>query len=203
MNKEFIPYEQALELKELGFKERCLGAFDSDGDLHIRNVDFQSDINGYCSAPLYQQVFRWFRKNHGLYSSIIFKKSYPDNHVTGLEWYIIICGGDGVLFDTDGTYTYEEAELACLNKLIEIVGTIELPKHPSVISENGNELLFDKEGNLIKELPKQETLYTEEQFMEELIGFQIYLNNKGLITNHDWDFEKEAKKYIKSLKQPK
>ena len=26
--------------------------------------------------------------------------------------------------------------------------------HPSVISENGNELLFDKEGNLIKELPK-------------------------------------------------
>jgi hypothetical protein len=39
--------------------------------------------------------------------------------------------------------------------------------HPSVISENGNELLFDKEGNLIKELPKQETLYTEEQ----MIGF--------------------------------
>jgi len=29
-------------------------------------------------------------------------------------------------------------------------------KHPSVISENGNELLFDKEGNLIKELLKQE-----------------------------------------------
>jgi hypothetical protein len=29
-------------------------------------------------------------------------------------------------------------------------------KHPSVISENGNELLFDKEGNLIKELPKKD-----------------------------------------------
>jgi hypothetical protein len=41
-------------------------------------------------------------------------------------------------------------------------------KHPSVISENGNELLFDKEGNLIKELPKQETLYTEEQVMEAI-----------------------------------
>ena len=52
-------------------------------------------------------------------------------------------------------------------------------------------------------VPKQETLYTEEQVREELIGFQIYLNNKGLITNHDWDFEKEAKKYIKSLKQLK
>jgi len=32
---------------------------------------------------------------------------------------------------------------------------VEVPKHPSVISENGNELLFDKEGNLIKELPQE------------------------------------------------
>ena len=32
---------------------------------------------------------------------------------------------------------------------------------------------------------------------EDLIGFQIYLNNKGLITNHEWDFEKLAKQYIK------
>ena len=28
MNKEFIPYEQALELKELGFDEPCLGCYD-------------------------------------------------------------------------------------------------------------------------------------------------------------------------------
>ena len=93
-------------------------------------------------------------KNHGLYSSILPKKSYPDNYVSGVEWYVTICGGDGVEIGPDGTYTYEEAELECLNKLIEIVGTIELPQHPSVFSENGNELLFDEEGNLIKELPK-------------------------------------------------
>ena len=30
-----------------------------------------------------------------------------------------------------------------------------------------------------------------------LIEFQIYLNDKKLINNHDWDFEKEAKKFIK------
>ncbi len=28
MNKEFIPYEQALELKELGFDEPCFGCYD-------------------------------------------------------------------------------------------------------------------------------------------------------------------------------
>lgn len=45
--------------------------------------------------------------------------------------------------------------------------------------------------------------YTEEQVREELISFQIYLNTNNLITNHDWDFEKIAKKYMKSLKQHK
>jgi hypothetical protein len=110
MNKEFIPYEQALELKELGFDIPSVSGY-----------SYPDSDNLLTQAILYQQAFRWFREKHGLYSSIIFKKSYPDNHVTGLEWYIIICGGDGVLFDTDGTYTYEEAELACLKKLIEII----------------------------------------------------------------------------------
>jgi len=34
-----------------------------------------------------------------------------------------------------------------------------------------------------------------------LIEFQIYLNEKKLINNHDWDFEKEAKKFIKQKAQ--
>jgi hypothetical protein len=33
---------------------------------------------------------------------------------------------------------------------------------------------------------------------DTLIKFQIFLNDKGLITNHDWDFEKEAKEFIKN-----
>ena len=142
MRKEFIAYEQALELKELGFDEESFGRFYTKPKCKMFGIDekgrhypikntskklytlgeyFVLNDDNVITAPLYQQAFRWFRKNHGLYSSIIFKKSYPDNHVTGLEWYIIICGGDGVLFDTDGTYTYEEAELACLKKLIEII----------------------------------------------------------------------------------
>lgn len=42
-----------------------------------------------------------------------------------------------------------------------------------------------------KEIDKQ-------QRIDELIGLQIYLNDKNLITNHDWDFEKIAKKYYKT-----
>lgn len=33
-----------------------------------------------------------------------------------------------------------------------------------------------------------------------LIDFLIYLNEKGLINNYDFDYEKEAKKYIKNTK---
>ena len=32
---------------------------------------------------------------------------------------------------------------------------------------------------------------------EQLVNFLLYLNDKELINNHDFDYEKEAKKYIK------
>lgn len=35
------------------------------------------------------------------------------------------------------------------------------------------------------------------QQIELLIDFQTYLSKKKLITNHDWDFEKLAKQFIK------
>ena len=89
---------------------------------------------------------------------------------------------------------------------------VELSKHPSVISENGNELFFDKEGNLIKELPKQkETLYTEEQ----VIGFAQWISGKYSYGNilGKWYLHENTDKnytgkelfdlYIQSLKQPK
>ena len=34
---------------------------------------------------------------------------------------------------------------------------------------------------------------------EQLVNFLIYLNDKELINNHDFDYEKEAKKYLKKL----
>lgn len=34
-----------------------------------------------------------------------------------------------------------------------------------------------------------------------LIDFLFHLNSKGLINNHDFEYEKEAKKYLKSIKK--
>jgi len=36
-----------------------------------------------------------------------------------------------------------------------------------------------------------------------LIDFQFYLYKNGLITDYDWEFEKEAKKFLKKRKEKK
>ena len=118
MEKEFIPYEQALALKELGFDEKCLAFKDFDYSLEIgditKNSSWSSEI---ISIPLYQQAFRWFREKYGLYHAIA---TYD---ATDFEWYIHDKNKpkDEDLEDTTTQDTYEEAELACLIKLIEIV----------------------------------------------------------------------------------
>lgn len=139
--KDFVPYEQAKELKELEFDEPCFTFYPNpkedkmgfNGKYHsIREGYKNSTVNALwikrynkdfkcVTTPTYSQAFRWFREKHGLYSSIVPKKSYPDKYVSGIEWNVVICGGDGIEIGPDGTYTYAEAELACLKKLIELV----------------------------------------------------------------------------------
>jgi len=120
MNKEFIPYEQALELKELGFDGECIAIYNRFKE--IENSLFgntEHDID----APLYQQAFRWFREK-GYLMSISRKFFRLDNSI---EYNYFICPPDtnepiedNILDEYD---TYEEAELACLKKLIEVVKT--------------------------------------------------------------------------------
>ena len=128
LEKEFIPYEQALELKELGFDEPCFSYY-KNGQLsgileevinsEMRNVN--NEIDDYISAPLYQQALRWFREKYDLFGCI-------DLHIsTPINWYVridIIKINDFIYHSKDDHKyfkTYKEAELACLKKLIEIV----------------------------------------------------------------------------------
>ena len=127
MNKEFIPYEQALELKELGFIDRCLGYYGkgpygeyiryghhglANNDMFI-SLDKKKQHTDLAAAPLYQQAFKWFREKHG-YAGIPNPFGYEllDMDDINYEW---------VCFFEEVSNNYEEAELACLKKLIEIV----------------------------------------------------------------------------------
>jgi len=116
MNKEFIPYEQALELKELGFNEHCFGWF-TNSYLRIGSVVENKHVQGEDEtlAPLYQQAFRWFREKHGLDYEITYAGKKGEYHAFVDEY---IYGNNG---NSPSIFSYEEAELACLKKLIIIV----------------------------------------------------------------------------------
>ena len=53
--------------------------------------------------------------------------------------------------------------------------------------------------NVINDLKQALRIPVVSQRSELLIDFLLHLNNKGLINNHDFDYEKEAKKYAKKL----
>jgi len=127
MKKEFVPYELALELKQLGFDEPCLAFYDGKNaeSFYFNNirdasgdyVPFQKhDRLKWFGAPLYQQAFRWFREKHDLQASnIMFSNGKYDTGITRYKGTQSVWG-NGPIYNT-----YEEAELACLNKLIETV----------------------------------------------------------------------------------
>jgi hypothetical protein len=113
MNKEFIPYEEAVELKALGFDEPCFAVY-SEHD-KTRVYEESSIVEGLkIQAPLYQQAFRWFRDNHLLVGEVFTQIKPSNKFMYGFK----IAGSDKIL---DGFNSYEDAELECLKKLIEIV----------------------------------------------------------------------------------
>ena len=118
MKKEFIPYEQNLEIRNLGFDEPCFGWF-TNSYLRIGSVVENKHVQGEDEilAPLYQQAFRWFREKHQCESSIIAMFLPYENYK---EYQFIITYKESEIVETNFN-SYEEAELACLKKLIEVV----------------------------------------------------------------------------------
>ncbi len=131
--KDFIPYEQALELKELGFDEKCLGRFVEHYN-QIKWILNSDDFDNWWTensedlkvpSPLYQQAFRWFREKYSLHADIGEESDWEENNESwSFDIYKYKLGNNDAMISNCETFNiYEEAELACLNKLIEIVKT--------------------------------------------------------------------------------
>jgi hypothetical protein len=127
MNKEFIPYEQALELKQLGFDEPCFGYYNTtwskQNELlfpqYAGELENWNEMTHLCSAPLYSQAFRWFREKHNLEGEVHCIR-FNSKRLKGYQY--AITSRNYQKFEQLGDYhTYEEAELACITELIEIV----------------------------------------------------------------------------------
>ena len=129
MNKEFIPYEQALVLKELGYNldsySWWVAPVSTPSLLNNKGtkepmLTFLNYTN-HLSAPSYHQAFKFFREKYGLYSMVDVDQTMEPKFCYTLSKYKGDFQWDNILPTySELYYTYEEAELECLKKLIEI-----------------------------------------------------------------------------------
>ena len=127
IESNFVPYQIAIDMKSIGFNEPCFAFYGLSRDDYktIRlsifqnlKTDYLSDVHHLdvtCDAPLFQQAFRFFREKYGLHY-IICKNIQMDGY--GYREVILI----PYMEENENTIfkTYEEAEVECLVKLIEI-----------------------------------------------------------------------------------
>ena len=133
MKKQFVKYEAVVELKKLGFDEPCLGRWlvvtkweKPTGEIILqlgtRAEDF--DKNQF-PAPTFSQAFRFFREKYNMLANVYSNASgfcyeYSDT-IGGTHRFD--SGFDGPN-DSGCWNSYEDAEIACLQKMIEIVENI-------------------------------------------------------------------------------
>ena len=112
INNQFIPYNLALELKGLGFKNNWnFKEYDTMGYLQHTGLLDSHKLEA-IDAPLWQQAFDWFREKYNLHYII-----YKNINIDGYDFCRVTTDG----ITNKNTYSYEEARLECLKKLIEIV----------------------------------------------------------------------------------
>lgn len=135
---EFIPYVQAMDIDELGCKFQPFGYYslsyhqypiDKYGVCTTVNVGDFMDIDQFkyveclfgdksksIKAITYHQAFKYFRKKHKITHSIKWLDS-----VFGYYYTITDMDTNTDSNDSKGFSKYEEAELSCIQKLIEMV----------------------------------------------------------------------------------
>ncbi len=123
MEKEFVIYSLALRMKKLGYNGSCFAFYQvenfeekpcgvDDRDEYIR-TGFATCKNSeipehFTSAPTWQQAFKWFREKYNIHIRI---EKYDET-----KWWANWGSWTSEVYNS-----YEEVELVCLKKLIEMV----------------------------------------------------------------------------------
>jgi len=126
--KDFLPYDLAIQFKELGFSQEADECFDGiyyytmpNGSVEIGHVQ-HTDVKRLTKpvyAPLYQEAFGWLRQEYGLFCWV-----YPTIGLGNKEtakWTFDTTDFTATSFRFYTFDTYEEAEVACLVACIKIL----------------------------------------------------------------------------------
>ena len=143
MKNQFVAFEIALILKELGFDEECFAFYNptiqqfyglvNEKTLHYPEFGGESDNwnkkDHLISAPLWQQVTAWFRDKYKISIEI----NLIDNCIDFYYEYSIVCSPnrqyyDGemldqaeILYNDLKFKSYEEAREAAIRKVLKIL----------------------------------------------------------------------------------
>lgn len=117
LEKEFVPYPEALELKQLEFDEPCFGWWFTDEEMLIIEKSKKSTSENIIQAPTFSQAFDFFRKypDWPIESWIQPHLSQNPKQYEGVYW------RRGERVSVGVFSTHDEAQLNLLRKLIEIV----------------------------------------------------------------------------------
>lgn len=123
MKDQFVHYELALQMKELGFDEECFSAYTDHFEknkismmgLSIYELGF-FNCEKQCLAPLWQQAFDWFSDKKRMSSHII------EHNEGRIYWRIILKGNKTGTAKGYSKFekSRQEARFECLKKLIEL-----------------------------------------------------------------------------------
>lgn len=139
IQKQFVSFEIALKLKELGFDEPCLGWFiendsypDKKGDLRGTMLEnpVKNKLIGLLSAPLLQQVIDWLNSKHNIEVSVFqLSKTQSAYGITFLECY-------PERYNEDDMYEYTNTTQIMNQIVLEEKRNIKIPSATEIAKEN-------------------------------------------------------------------
>jgi len=135
LHMHLVPYQQSIYLKELDFNEPCNGYYNETGEwipdsseegmIYSSNGDLRN-----VSAPSFIQAFSFFRKKG--YETKVEKES--EGVYVGK--YLIACSPNNIVWMPIKSGSHKEAEIACLDYLINVSFRSELQKLKQKLKTN-------------------------------------------------------------------
>lgn len=123
MKDQFVPYELVLQMKELGFDEKCIGIYAYSSfelkELEFSNSSFRSKDGSFITAPLWQQAFDWFESKYNMTSYILPLLNTISFRIQPIEEKVGETPEPSRCWN-QRTFSKTEARIECLKKLIEL-----------------------------------------------------------------------------------
>jgi hypothetical protein len=126
MKEQFVPYELALKLKEKDFDKPCMYPFDKYFYMDTSYVEFidwnekYKNIDGFCSAPLWQQCLEWLEREHWVdFWAVPILTSNPKQY----ECFIMYRGKEisCEILDIRFFNSYNEARQTAIEKILTLI----------------------------------------------------------------------------------